>query len=361
VAPIAVTSRSCTGSPVARRHLVTTHGVDHNAILSSECSNCRFPMEPAAQFCGFCGAQLVLNNRYLIEGMIGEGGFSRVYRARQLATHRVVALKLPRAHDAEIYARFAREAIVLCQLRDAHTVVVYDFDRTPKGTPFIAMELLEGMTLRSLLRREGRLPWERVCRILHQICSSLAELHAHQVVHRDLKLDNVFVEQRCGLEHVKVLDFGICKPIPAVRTMNAEELTAVGSTIGTLEYMSPEQLMGVQLDARSDIYALGVIAYELLAGKLPFGSPPLEEDLIPERIGGDVPRMLERLIRRCLSRSPADRYADATTVALALEVIRTTAHSAAGSPVVTRPARFLPPSAMPTIPDQQPLPVRLVR
>ena len=205
----------------------------------------------------------VLNNRFKVESKIGEGGFGAVYRGVQLATGRKVALKLlhpEMTKDENLVARFRREGMVLCNLRDAHTITTYDFDQTPDGTLYIAMELLEGKSLHQIFHEQAPLDWKRVFKILTEMCSSLAEAHAQGIVHRDLKPENIYLETRPGNpEFVKILDFGIAKVMRGdAIDPQSPQLTATGQTLGTLEYMSPEQLMGKPLDGRSDVYALGV-------------------------------------------------------------------------------------------------------
>src|SRR5262249_34990879 len=157
----------------------------------------------------------VLNNRFRVESKIGEGGFGAVYRGIQLATGRKVALKLlhpEMTKDDNLVARFRREGMVLCNLRDAHTITTYDFDQTPDGTLYIAMELLEGKSLHQLFHEEAPLDWRRVFKILTEMCSSLGEAHMQGIVHRDLKPENIYLESRSGNpEFVKILDFGIAK------------------------------------------------------------------------------------------------------------------------------------------------------
>jgi serine/threonine protein kinase len=182
----------------------------------------------------------VLNGRFKIKSKIGEGGFGAVYRGVQLATGRKVALKLlhpEMTEDANVVARFRREGLVLCNLRDAHTITTYDFDRTPDGTLYIAMELLEGKSLHRLFHEEAPLDWRRVFKILAEMCSSLAEAHTQFIVHRDLKPENVYLEARPGNpEFVKVLDFGIAKVMRGERIdPKSPQITATGQTVGTLE------------------------------------------------------------------------------------------------------------------------------
>jgi len=196
-----------------------------------------------------------LNHRYLVEDKIGEGGFGAVFRGKQIATGREVALKIlhpHNVHDETIVARFRREAEACSKLRDPHTVTTYDFDETPDGILYLAMELLRGRALHHLQKAEGPLGATRVLRILDQVAASLSEAHANGIVHRDMKPENVFIESRAGEDHVKVLDFGIAKVMSDDRQVPA--LTAVGQTLGTLEFMSPEQLRGQKLDGRSDLW-----------------------------------------------------------------------------------------------------------
>src|SRR3954466_12480465 len=267
------------------------------------CPSCNSSLEPNARFCGVCGYRLqparaaapaaerpgsngtpaggapqaprarpkpqqprpivkarpklgdeiyinqVLNNRFKVESKIGEGGFGAVYRGTQLATGRKVALKLlhpEMTKDENLVARFRREGMVLCNLRDAHTITTYDFDQTPDGTLYIAMELLEGKSLHQVFHEQAPLEWKRMFKILIEMCSSLAEAHAQGIVHRDLKPENVYLESRPGNpEFVKILDFGIAKVMRGDSIdPQSPQLTATGQTLGTLEYMSPEQLMG---------------------------------------------------------------------------------------------------------------------
>ncbi len=286
----------------------------------------------------------VLNNRFKVESKIGEGGFGAVYRGVQLATGRKVALKLlhpEMTKDENLVARFRREGMVLCNLRDAHTITTYDFDQTPDGTLYIAMELLEGKSLHQIFHEEAPLEWKRVFKILTEMCSSLAEAHAQGIVHRDLKPENIYLESRPGNpEFVKILDFGIAKVMRGDSIdPQSPQLTATGQTLGTLEYMSPEQLMGKQLDGRSDVYALGVVAYEMITGKLPFPdakgpaglitaqlktTPPPPSQTNPK---ANLPAAVDRLILKCLEKNKDNRYPDVSALSFALQEVVTTTSS----------------------------------
>jgi serine/threonine-protein kinase len=279
-----------------------------------------------------------LNNRFKVESKIGEGGFGAVYRGIQLATGRKVALKLlhpEMTKDENLVARFRREGMVLCNLRDAHTITTYDFDQTPDGTLYIAMELLEGKSLHQIFHEQAPLDWKRMFKILIEMCSSLAEAHQQGIVHRDLKPENVYLESRPGNpEFVKILDFGIAKVMRGDSIdPQSPQLTATGQTLGTLEYMSPEQLMGKQLDGRSDVYALGVVAYEMITGRLPFPDAKGPAGLITAQLKqtpqppstanpkANLPGMADRTILKCLEKDKNNRYADVTHLSHALQEV----------------------------------------
>jgi serine/threonine protein kinase len=320
------------------------------------------PVKPKASKGDEIYINQVLNNRFKIESKIGEGGFGAVYRGVQLATGRKVALKLlhpEMTKDENLVARFRREGMVLCNLRDAHTITTYDFDQTPDGTLYIAMELLEGKSLHQLFHEQAPLEWKRVFKILIEMCSSLAEAHAQGIVHRDLKPENVYLEKRPGNdEFVKILDFGIAKVMRGdAIDPQSPQLTATGQTLGTLEYMSPEQLMGKQLDGRSDVYALGVVAYEMITGRLPFPDAKGPAGLITAQLKqtpqppsavapkASVPPNADRVILKCLEKDKANRFADVTAMAHGLQDVLDAARE---SPVpvvsinITTPARPLP-------------------
>ena len=279
-----------------------------------------------------------LNNRFKIESKIGEGGFGAVYRGVQLATGRKVALKLlhpEMTKDENLVARFRREGMVLCNLRDAHTITTYDFDQTPDGTLYIAMELLEGKSLHQVFHEQAPLEWKRMFKILIEMCSSLAEAHAQGIVHRDLKPENVYLESRPGNpEFVKILDFGIAKVMRGETIDPASpQLTATGQTLGTLEYMSPEQLMGKQLDGRSDVYALGVVAYEMITGRLPFPDAKGPAGLITAQLKQtpqppsqantkvNIPQSADRVILKALEKDKNNRHPDVSAMAAAMQEV----------------------------------------
>ncbi len=280
----------------------------------------------------------VLNNRFKVESKIGEGGFGAVYRGTQLATGRKVALKLlhpEMTKDENLVARFRREGDVACSLHDPHTITTYELAQTPEGTLYIAMELLSGKSLHQVFHEQAPLEWKRIFKILIEMCSSLAEAHAKNIVHRDLKPENVYLETRPGNpEFVKILDFGIAKVMRGDSIdPQSPQLTATGQTLGTLEYMSPEQLMGKQLDGRSDVYALGVVAYETITGRLPFPDAKGPAGLITAQLKqtpmppsqanakAHLPPAADRAILKALEKDKNNRHADVTAMAAALQEV----------------------------------------
>jgi len=288
----------------------------------------------------------VLNGRYQIEEKVGEGGFGSVFRGKQLATGREVALKILHPHnvgDATIVARFRREAEACSKLRNPHTVITYDFDETEDGVLYLVMELLTGRSLHHLQREQGVLAPDRVLRIIDQVADALGEAHTHGIIHRDMKPENVFIETRDGEDYVKVLDFGIAKMISGDKGGAPQALTAVGQTLGTLEFMSPEQLRGMSLDGRSDIYALGIMAYEMLTGELPFKDAKTPVQIInfhmqkpapaPSRLRPDlgIPGYVDDVILKMVAKERDERFAD--THALRDQIHRVLARQQLGDEV----------------------------
>ncbi len=302
------------------------------------CRQCGEQLEVTARFCGACGAPLVdpniervVGGRYVLKERIGAGSLGVVYRAEQQGLGRKLAIKLLTAEaatDPTAVARFTREGELLCQLRSAHTVTTYEFGRDA-GSLYIAMELSKGKSLAEVFQREGALDYRRVLRILTGLCDSLAEAHALGVIHRDLRPENILLEVRpTNADFVKVLDFGLAKLLPANLA-----LSPVGQTVGAIEFMSPEQLQGKPIDARSDLYALGVLGYLLVTGRHPFGDarsygdmigahvsrvPPPASTVRPElALSSDV----DIILSRCLEKDPERRFPDATALAALVTVM----------------------------------------
>ena len=295
------------------------------------CSRCDTPVRGVARFCSTCGAPAshvgededplvgsVLAGRFQIQERIGEGGMAVVYRAEQTTVRRPIALKVLRerhARDRSQFARFQREARAVSLLNHPNTITVHDFGETEDQHAFIAMELVPGVNL-GTLRKDGPLPWRRAIHIVQQVCASLQDAHDHDIVHRDLKSQNIMVGLRGDdPDAVKVLDFGIAK---ARFEDDDPLLTSPNITLGTPDVMAPEVLVGEPASPCSDIYALGVVLFELLAGRrlFPFekvgevvhaqmfAAPQAFSEINPRH---DVPRDLEALVHEMLAKKPGDR------------------------------------------------------
>ncbi len=301
------------------------------------CSSCSTALPPRTTFCSVCGHRVedprigtTINDRYRIEERIAIGGFGAIYRGTQLTSQHPVAIKFMHRDldtDANLVARFRREGVVLCNLRDVHTVTTYELDETADNQLFIVMELLEGTNLQQVFGAAGRLPWPRVFAIARSVCSALAEAHALGIVHRDLKPANIYLDARDQrADFVKVLDFGIAKILQESRINDRAELTVMGQAVGTLEYMAPEQLMGGKCDGRTDIYTLGVVAFEMITGHRPFPEAGLDllttqlsrrPPPVSERVS--VPPGVDRVVQRCLEPDASDRFPDVVALAAALD------------------------------------------
>src|SRR3954471_11687461 len=243
---------------------------------------------------------------------IGEGGMGVVYKARQTPLDRVIALKMlnsQMAGDQTWVQRFYNEAKACSRLQHPNTIRMFDFGQSPDGRLFMTMEFLDGLSLREALSR-GPLAPHRVVKILIQCCASLAEAHSIGIIHRDIKPDNVFLLNMAGSpDFVKLLDFSVAKLLEGDRMK-----TQAGVVFGTPQYISPQQGRGLPLDARSDLYALGILAFEMLTGNVPFNDenpmtvinmhlqaqvPPLPQA---------VPYSVQQIVRRALEKDPNRRY-----------------------------------------------------
>ncbi len=259
----------------------------------------------------------IANGRFEVLSVVGEGSIGAVYRARHMGLGIVVAVKVLHEafqRDAEFSRRFYAEALALSRLDHPNLVHIYDFGQESDGLLYLSMAFVDGQTLRTILNRERRLEVPRVVAIMLQVCAGLGHAHARGLIHRDVKQDNVMIVRKEDddgnvVENVKVLDFGFAIP-PSVSADVAQRLA------GTPVYMSPEQCLGEELDARSDVYACGVMIYELVTGRVPFlansaaAIRQMHIDTPPPLVSSKVPNVdprLDRLVQRALAKSRDDR------------------------------------------------------
>ncbi|MFH1530582.1 MAG: serine/threonine-protein kinase [Pseudomonadota bacterium] len=314
------------------------------------CPECSTRHPDAQECCPACGRALValseddligreLDGRYRVLELLGRGGMGQVYRARQRHVERDVAVKVIRrdlGQGEDLVKRFFREARMVAALKNPHVVTLHDFGVTPEGLIYFTMELLEGIPLSRLLKQQGRLPWRRAVVLARQVCEALEEAHGKDVIHRDLKPENIYVQVTDGRDLARVLDFGLAKSLE-----HGSHLTSRGVVVGTPEYMSPEQSVGVDVGHHSDLYSLGVLLYTMLTGGAPFtGGTPLQilhchlhEAPQPPRIRcpeADIPGVLDVLVLELLQKDPALRPPDARDLARRLDRILEEGPPAAG-------------------------------
>jgi len=262
----------------------------------------------------------LLAGRYLIESKLGEGGMAIVYRARHQLVDRPVAIKVMNSHlvrDASLKERFRREAKTAAALAHPNIVEISDYGEDEEGTPYLVMELLDGSSLDALVER-GPMPAAQVAAIGAQIARGLARAHDFQVLHRDLKPENIFVARGPGGRLIpKILDFGIA------RSLHDQRLTSAGQIFGTPQYMAPERVTSIDAGPAADLYAIGVMLFEMVTGQLPFQSEDVTGFLIahmqspvpkPSDFVANVPRRLEELIVRLMAKNPDERPVDAHQV-----------------------------------------------
>jgi len=275
-----------------------------------------------------------VGGRYHITKLLGEGGMGAVYVGEQNigGTVRKVAIKTLHAHlskDPKILQRFERECATVAELQHPNTIQLYDFGKTDDGILYMVMEFVQGESLAAVLEKQGALEPARTQHILQQICDALGEAHTLGIVHRDLKPENIVLTERAK-DWVKVLDFGIAKRTEA-QDKGEQKLTQQGTVLGTPPYMSPEQFTGKPVDARSDIYSIAIIAYEMLAGRLPFSAATPWEwatqhmTVAPQPLsvapnGRPIPDRMVHAIMRSLAKDPAERYATTREFIEALSV-----------------------------------------
>jgi serine/threonine protein kinase len=270
----------------------------------------------------------IIAGRFRIECEIGTGGMGTVYRAKHLGLERAVAVKIIKpefASDPDVADRFMREARTMAKLRHPHAAMIFDAGNLPDGRHFIIMEFVEGRTLSETLEREGRFTPERAVRIAADICDVLAEAHNLGIVHRDLKPSNIMLNER----GVCVLDFGVAKVLAtSADATHTHATTGSGVIVGTPRYMSPEQCLGQRIGARSDLYSLGVLLYEMLAGQPPFTDPLASAVLVKQatahppplpKIRADIPRALVVAVHSLLAKRPEDRPQNARAAQKLLE------------------------------------------
>ena len=299
------------------------------------CAECGQRFGADATFCPFDGSKLAsvpwdpagdpliaqtIDGRYEVIGVLGEGGMGKVYRVRHTALDRPFAMKVLRkdlARDEELAQRFIQEAKTTASVRHPNIVSITDFGRLADEAPYFVMELLTGETLGEVIKAGGPIPAARATRIIRQVALALGAAHAVGIVHRDMKPDNVFLiggVKGSPSDEVRVVDFG------AAKILGSSRMTKTGIVFGTPHYMSPEQASGAAVDHRADIYALGIIMYEMFTGRVPFEAdtymgvltqhmfvnpiPPSQVSPAARELGA-----LEDITLRALEKKPEDRYA----------------------------------------------------
>jgi serine/threonine protein kinase/tetratricopeptide (TPR) repeat protein len=275
----------------------------------------------------------LLGGRYEIQQLLGMGGMGAVYKARDCVVDRTVGLKVIRpdlAGNAAILARFKQELVLARQVTHRNIIRIYDLNEAD-GVKFITMEFIEGEDLRTILTHYGKIPPLEAVDIMRQACSGLQAAHREDVIHRDLKPSNIM---RDASGRVVIMDFGLAK------TMQGDGMTQTGMMIGTMEYMSPEQAMGSELDARSDIFTMGLIFYELLSGNMPFRAESAIASLVKrtqERavplsdIDPSLPPTLSLIAAKCLERDPKARYSSVRELIDDLDAFLGTGPSSSGT------------------------------
>ena len=261
---------------------------------------------------------VTVGNRYQLLELRGGGGMAKVYRATDLTLEREVAVKLINPDlrsEAEFDSRFQREAKIASQLGDPHIVVVHDFGLDAVHGPYLVMEFLHGQSLRERLHTEGPLPLKAGLQLAGQLLLALMHAHTKGIVHRDIKPDNIFLLNQSGVRlHVRVLDFGIARIYRRDDASRTDTLTHAGAVLGTPRYMSPEQLAGQPVDARSDLYSAALVIHEALTGQLPYYQGKRLCELCPEATPA-----LQDLLDQCLKPNAAERPPTAVEVYLRLQ------------------------------------------
>jgi serine/threonine protein kinase/tetratricopeptide (TPR) repeat protein len=265
----------------------------------------------------------ILGNRYQIIKILGEGGMGAVYKARDLELDREIALKVIRPEltsNPEILQRFKQELILARQVTDRNIIRIFDLGEA-QGIKFITMEYVEGQSLYDILRKQGKVPVPEAVEIMKQMLTGLQAAHREGIVHRDLKPGNIM---RDSQGRIVVMDFGLA------RSIGGDGMTRTGAMLGTMEYMSPEQAQALEVDARSDLYTVGLICYELLTGKMPYHADSAVASLLkrmqeraipPSDWDSSIPQPISELVSKCLERDPAHRWQSAQEILIRLEEI----------------------------------------
>ncbi|PKN27682.1 MAG: hypothetical protein CVU65_01745 [Deltaproteobacteria bacterium HGW-Deltaproteobacteria-22] len=287
-----------------------------NVLSYHECPECNGPLTHLPQRDGASLQGAIIEKRYRMEEFVGEGAMAWVYRGAHVDLGSSVAIKLLKpafAQDARFLARFKKEATAIGALSHPNILSVITSGDTVTGIPYMVCEFIKGASLGGVLQAEGRLPWKRSLQIFSQILSALDEAHSREVVHRDLKPDNIMVmAMRSGEDFCKIVDFGIAlHQVP-----NEQRLTQHGEIFGTPEYMAPETIKGQAATAASDLYSAGIILYEMITGQLPFTGPAIFDVLLahiekrhvpPTQLVPELPPEIDAVMDRVLTKNPAER------------------------------------------------------
>jgi serine/threonine protein kinase len=286
----------------------------------------------------------IIDNKVRLEAILGQGGMGAVYRGRHLLLERTVAVKVLRPEILTVEGsleRFFREARTAAATEHPNIVTVYDFGKLPDGGAYLILEFVEGKGLRHILLEQGVLPPPLALPILREVCAAVEFAHRRNIIHRDLKPDNIMLKRRDdGSTTVKVLDFGLAKTLEEAETSSS--ITRTGELVGTPAYMSPEHCSGEDLDARSDLYSLAVIAYEMLVGQPPFRgrvaailTAQIQKPPTPLReLNPDVPPVLEEAVLTALAKKPSDRPDSVADWWNRLEAAYAAAYGAKPSPAI---------------------------
>ena len=318
------------------------------------CTQCGAEYGPEQKFCPNDGSPLraessddpligrIIADRYHVTSLIGEGGMGRVYVAEHVRMGRKSALKVMSptlAATADAITRFNREAANASRINHPNVAAIYDFGETPDGLLYLAMEFVEGESLHALVQRDGPLPIARAAQIIKGATDALSAAHHLGIIHRDLKPDNIMLARQIdGSDWVKVVDFGIAKSVATPGEGGGQTVTTAGVSLGTPEYMSPEQLAGEKLDQRTDIYSLGLVLFNMLTGDLPYPKLTSKETLVRRltsrpasltavRPGIAWPAPLQAALDRALDPEPDRRYASVADFG------RAVVEAAAGTPL----------------------------